>query len=200
VIRVLASCFVVGVLGFGPWAVAADLPLLQTSEFKADQDSPAAAQSSDAKIELVMTLDSFVANADGPKMEGSSSMIDELKLERTEAVTNPEMQVTISGFMVKTAPSVARIDLQIGDVKRSFVWARDEVKSGRYELSFSEPMPGGRVPAVLPVSALAFVTRDAPSSVVMVTLETIKISIGSTRVADSEIQGEVTGIWPDLAP
>jgi hypothetical protein len=200
VIRVLAVGVMAVCLGLGPVAQAADLPLLQTSEFNADQDGPAVASTSDASIDLSLVFDAFSANADGPKMEGSSSVIRELKVDKPESVSVPEMRVTMTVFMVKTAPSVARIDLNIADVTRSFVWGRDEVKSGRFEVSFTETIPGGRVPRKIPVSAFALVTKEAPTSVVMVQVESIKLSIGRSRIAGNAIESEATGLWPDLAP
>jgi hypothetical protein len=202
VIRLLACCFVAGLACVGPLASAADLPLLQTSEFQPGGESAAAAGSADSQIDLSLTLKEMAATADGPRLEGSASIIREWKITDPKSVTLPEIEVTIVGHIVKTPPSVARLDVQIGDIKRSFVWARDEVKSGTYEFKFSEPMPDGKVPSVLPVSAFALVTREPSSNAVLVTIDSIKVKISSSRVAGdaNAIQGEVTGTWPDLAP
>jgi hypothetical protein len=191
VIRLVAFGLAVALVGAVPQAFAADLPMLQTSEFEVNQDSPTVPQvadvkASDAEIKLSMMFDELIANADGPKMEGSSSMIGELIVSQPDSVTLPEMHVTISGHIVKTAPSVARIDLQIGETRRSFTWARDEEKSGQFEISYSEVVPGGKVPPVFPVSAIALVTKEAKGSVVLVTLEKLDVTIGSTRVAAKE--------------
>jgi hypothetical protein len=188
VIRFVAVGLAVVLAGFAPTALAADLSTLQTSEFQANEDSPVTPEVAEVKtgasdIQLSMDISTLVANADGPKMEGSASLIGEMIVSQPGSVTLPEMHVTIAGHIVKTAPSVARIDLHIGAAKRSFVWETGEEKTGRFELTFSEPVADGIVPPVFPVSAIALVTREAKSSVVLVSVEKILVTIGSAQIA-----------------
>jgi hypothetical protein len=205
VIRLLVSGLMLVAASLCSLVQAADLPLLQSSDFDPARDRVVSPDSTEVKageadIHLSMDFTNLFATADGPRMEGSDSMIGKLVVPEPRSVSLPEMQVTLVGHVIKTAPSVARLDLQIGDTKRSFVWTSDEVKSGRFELTFSEPMPRGMVPATLPVSVIALVTKESRTSVVMVSLESMKVTISSARVADGKLQPESTALWPDLQP
>jgi hypothetical protein len=201
VIRLFACCFLVCVACLGPSALAADLPLLQSSDYDPARDAvPNASGSEVADIVLTLPLPSFFATADGPRMEGSDSLISEMVVPKTGKMPLPEMRVTLSGHVIKTADSLARIDIQIGAAKRSFTWGSGEVKSGRFELTFNEPVPGGKLPKAFPVSAIALVTKEQRAAVVMVSLDSITLTLASARVAEGSLQPESTALWPDLAP
>ena len=184
----MIRCFVMGCL-FGLWCMglaarAADISMLQATEFLPSIDSPtvpkaAKVVTNDTEINLSMDLDSLVANADGPKTEDSASMQGDMIVEQPGFVSLPVMVITVSGHIIKTAHSTARIDLQVGAASRRFFWGSDDVQSGRYSFTITETVADGKVPPLFPVTVLAFVTKDPGDGAVLVSLEKIQVKLGN---------------------
>lgn len=136
------------------------------------------------ELELSWFLDSLVANADGPKGEGSASMEGNLIVAEPGYVSSPYMVIELSGHIVKTLATTVRVDVKIGNVQRSVIWNSGEVKSGRFSVSLNAPMSAGKLPGYFPVSAIALVQREGKQGVALVSLERIRVRLGKvTQVA-----------------
>jgi hypothetical protein len=132
----------------------------------------------DQELELSWFLDSLVANADGPKGEGSASLEGNLIIAEPGVITSPYMVIELSGHIIKTPATTVRLDIQIGSVQKTVSWASDEVKSGRFSVTLNAPMRAGQLPGYFPVSALAFVTREGKQGAAMVSLEKVQVRVG----------------------
>lgn len=190
-IRRVALGVVLAALAFGGSAEAADLPSLQMTDYNPSQDSPTVPKkvvvnTAHEEIKLTMVLDSLVANADGEKLEDSASMEGELIVEQPTYVALPQMLIELTGHIVKTPNTWARLDVTIGSVKRSFSWKGDDVQSGTFKFNILESIPGGKVPPAFPVSALAFATRTKEGGAVMVSLDKIQVKLGNFQVAQAK--------------
>ncbi len=139
---------------------------------------------SSGELELSWFLDSLVANADGPKGEGSASMEGNLIVAEPGYVSSPYMVIELSGHIVKTRATNVRVVVKIGNVQRSVKWTSDEVESGRFSVSLNAPMSAGRLPGYFPISAIALVSREGKQGVALVSLEKIRVRLGKvTQVA-----------------
>lgn len=138
------------------------------------------------EISLTWVLDPLVANADNAKKEGSASAEANLVVTEPGQTISTEVQVELSGHVVKTAQTTARIDVRVDGTNHSFSWPADEVKAGRFTKSFKTKLSGAKLPAYIPVSAIALVTKDGTTGAVLVSLEKIVLRIGSTAVAQSQ--------------
>jgi hypothetical protein len=145
-----------------------------------------AVKSVPSEINLSMTLPSLTANADGSRNQASASMEGEMIVVKPGDVPLPRMVIELSGHIIKTVNSTARIDVTIGPSSRSFTWAAKDVASGRFTLLMDGQVPGGKVPSSLPVSAIAMVTKDPGSGAVWVSLEEIKVKLTKFDVADAQ--------------
>ena len=166
--------------------LAADVSVLRASDYIPADDSlnvpkVAKVDIGEKEIDLSMELDSFSANADGDKNEGSASTQGQMIVAQPIDLRLPSLTITVSGHVVKTLDSTARLDLKAGPISHSFFWGPQDVNSGQFELSFSEVMPKGKVPSVFPVSALAFVTKTTPGSVVLISVEKIHVKLGALQ-------------------
>jgi hypothetical protein len=130
------------------------------------------------ELELSWFLNSLVANADGPKREGSASIEGNLIIAEPGVITSPYMVIELSGHIIKTPATTVRLDIQIGSVQKTIRWASDEVKSGRFSVTLNAPMKAGQLPGYFPVSALAFVSREGKQGAAMVSLETVRVRVG----------------------
>jgi hypothetical protein len=172
-------------------AHAADLPaytpkakakIEKTATRSVKKTGPKEAQAI-ADFKLLVAPKAFEANADGSKQEDSASLIRKLAVPKKSRGFKSDMRVTITGHIVKTSGSTARVDIAAGEAKHSFVWPTDEEKSGRFNISFNYNMPSGNLPSAVPLSAIAFVTKENKTSVVLVTIEKIEIVFSDGRVA-----------------
>jgi hypothetical protein len=130
------------------------------------------------ELELSWFLDSLVANADGPKREGSASIEGNLIIAEPGVITSPYMVIELSGHIIKTPATTVRLDIQIGSVRKTVSWASDDVKSGRFAVTLNAPMKAGQLPGYFPVSALAFVSREGKQGAAMVSLEKVRVRVG----------------------
>ncbi len=182
----------VGVLSVGLLcvpAVGADFASLQWSgEFRLDAESGVTPKSVDVvnannELNLGMTLETLVASADGIKMEGSSSFSGEFVIQQPHQASFPSVTVELRGHIIKTAGTTARLEVTIGDIKKTVEWKADQALSEPFLTTISAPIANGIIPTPFPVSAIAFVNKDAGSGAVLVSLEKIDVRIGQTRVA-----------------
>ncbi len=139
------------------------------------------------EINLSWVLDPLSANADGKKKEGSASVEGNLVVLETGYVTKPYMVIELEGHIVKTAESTVRIDIKISGKNHSVTWPLDDVKSGKFKVKLDAPMVEGKLPAYIPVSAIALVTNDnKKGGAAMVSLEKITIRVGKVNVSDAQ--------------
>jgi hypothetical protein len=152
-----------------------------------EAEAPQAVMVPKAKeIDLQWFLDPLVANADGRKKEGSASAEANLIVLEPGVVSAPYMTIELSGHVVKTFDTTARIDVKVGGQTRSVTWSEDDIKAGRFNTAFKAPMAEGELPAYFPVSAIAFVTNPKKSGAVMVSLEKITVRVGNVLLAQTQ--------------
>jgi hypothetical protein len=139
------------------------------------------------EINLSWVLDPLSANADGKKKEGSASVEGNLVVLETGYVTQPYMVIELEGHIVKSAESTVRIDIKIAGKNNSVTWPLDDVKSGKFKVKLDAPMVEGKLPAYIPVSAIALVTNaNKKGGAAMVSLEKITIRVGKVTVSDAQ--------------
>lgn len=133
------------------------------------------------ELDMAWILDPLVAHADGPKREGSASIAGNLVVVEPGYVTSPYMVIELNGHIIKTPQTTVRIDVQIGKTTRSVSWKSDDVQAGRFNVELTAPMQAGKLPGYFPVSAIAFVTREAKGGAAMVSLEKIRVRVGKVK-------------------
>jgi len=139
-----------------------------------------------AMTNLSWVLGPMVANADGGKNEGSASATGNLVVDRPGASYGPEMVIELDGHVVKTVQSTVRLDIHIGPFQKSLVWSADEIKSGIFKITLTEKAPAGVLPAYIPVTALAFVTKVGDGHAAMVSLEKIVVRLGNAQIISAK--------------
>jgi hypothetical protein len=135
---------------------------------------------------LTWALGPMTANADGGKREGSNSATANIVVDKPGTATGTEMVIELEGHVVKTVQSTVRVDVYIGDLRKSLVWNADEIKSGIFRVTLTEKIPAGVLPELIPVSAIAFVTQAGDGHVAMVSLEKIVLRYSSPQVASKK--------------
>lgn len=135
---------------------------------------------------LAWVLGPMTANADGGKLESSNSATANIIVDKPGTTTGPELVIELEGHVVKTLQSTVRLDIQVGNVKKSLVWSADEIKSGIFKVSLNEQIAVGVMPDLIPVSALAFVTQSGEGHAAMVSLEKIVLRYSSPQVASKK--------------
>jgi hypothetical protein len=139
-----------------------------------------------SEIDLQWVLDPLVAHADGNRREGSASAAANLIVVEPSETPSPHMTIELSGHVVKTVQTTARIDVRIGNIRRSIIWKTDDVEAGRFKVEFKAAMTEEKLPNYFPVSAIALVTKSGESGAVMVSLQKIVVRLGSVVVAESQ--------------
>jgi hypothetical protein len=135
---------------------------------------------------LSWVLGPMVANADGGKREASASATANIIVDNPGTNFGPEMMIEIEGHVVKTAQATVRLDIQIGDMKKTVVWNTNEIKAGIFKITMNEKVPPGVLPALIPVSALAFVTQTGDGHAAMVSLEKIMLRFSGAQVVSTK--------------
>jgi hypothetical protein len=167
---------------------AADLSSLEMGNFNIKTDSIVKPESVAIKnnlknLTVSMRLDSLVANADGQKTEGSSSMEGNFVVQQPQKVSLPFMTVQLRGHIVKTKGSTASLDITIGSALKTIKWNADEVAAKAFDITITEAIPNGELPVLLPVSAIALVNKEAGAGAVLVSLESIDVTFTPLNVA-----------------
>ena len=137
-------------------------------------------------VDMSWVLKPLVATSDGPKKEGSASQVAHIVVTEPGYVSDPGMTIELSGHIVKTAGTTARIDIQIGKIRRVVLWKSEDVQAGKFKLSLDETMPTGRLPPYFSVSALVFVTKEGKTGAAMISLEKVVVRVGKVRLAASQ--------------
>lgn len=138
------------------------------------------------EIDLQWALDPLVATADNQKKEGSASAEANLIVLEPGSVSAPYMTIELSGHVVKTAQTTARIEVRVGGKRNTVSWNADDIKAGQFKVEFKSTMTEGELPRYFPVSAIAFVTNSGTTGAVMVSLETITVRVGKVLLAQSQ--------------
>ena len=188
VIRKIATA---GLILFGVCAstvLAADLARLEWGEFNVDAESAIKPLNVDVKagerdLKLTMSLDKLVANADGGKTEATSSFSGHFVVQQPDYILLPSAVIELKGHIIKTPGSTARIDVTIGAEKKTLEWGADDIRAETFSTTISAVIANGLLPSPFPVSASAFVTKDAGGGAVLVSLESIDVTIGQLQVA-----------------
>jgi hypothetical protein len=139
-----------------------------------------------AASNLSWVLGPMTANADGGKLESSNSATANIVVDRPGATVGPDLAIELEGHVVKTLKSTVRLDIQVGNVKKSLTWNADEVKSGIFKITFNEQIAVGVMPDLIPVSAIAFVTQSGNGHAAMVSLEKIMLRYSGPLVASTK--------------
>jgi hypothetical protein len=148
--------------------------------------APVAPDATGNEIDMAWVLDPLVATADGRKREGSASIEGNLIVAEPGYVTAPYMIIQLSGHIVKSPQTTARLDVNIAGTQRSVSWNSDDVQSGRFSIELKAPMQKGKLPDYFPVSALAFVTRDKDAGATMVSLDKIVVRVGKVELVATQ--------------
>jgi hypothetical protein len=155
-----------------------------------------ALQPTGSEMNLVWVLDPLVANSDGAKREDSASVEANLVVTEPGSVLQSEMIIELSGHIVKTIGTTARLDVRIGNSHRTVSWSTDDVQSGKFKISLNEVIAAGKLPDYFPVSALAFATKDGKQGAAMVSLEKVVLRVGKVQAVATQkdpATNEVTG-------
>lgn len=153
-------------------------------------------QSGSEEVSLTWYLDPLVANSDGVKREDSASVETNLIVPQPASISNPTMIIELTGHVVKTIKTTARLDIRFGKTYRTVSWTSDDIKAGKFKISLREPMLVGALPDYYPVSALAFVTKDGTDGAAMISLEKVVVRLGAADAAQAQkdpATSEVTG-------
>ncbi len=135
---------------------------------------------------MAWVLGPMSANADGGKHESSVSATANIIVEKPGTSYGPEIVVELEGHVVKTVQSTVRLDIQVGDFKKSVQWNADEVKSGVFKISINQKIASGVLPELIPVSAIAFVTQAGEGHAAMVSLERIVLRFKGSQIISSK--------------
>ena len=161
-----------------PTSIPKVAALLPTNTEPSAMPQPAV-QTPETMNRLSWVLASLSANADGGKREGSASAKANIIVDKPGTTFGPDVVIELEGHVVKTLQSTARVDIQIGDFKKTIEWKEDQIKSGIFKITINEKIPPGVLPALIPVSAIAFVTQTGNGHAAMVSLEKIQLKYSS---------------------
>jgi hypothetical protein len=136
--------------------------------------------------DLSWVLGPMVANADGGKREGSASATANIVVETPGANFGNEMVIELEGHVVKTSDATVRLDIHLGEMKKTVVWKADEIKAGIFKITLNEKVTAGTLPNLIPVSALAFVTQSGEGHAAMVSLEKIVLRFSKPQLVSTK--------------
>ncbi len=187
-IRALLCSSVCVALAFSSVAKSADLAALEIGNFSPGFESAVKPKTVTVKnnpkqLSFAMKLNSLVASADGSKTENSAGMNGSFVVQQPSNMPLSSMTIELRGHVVKTAGSTATLDITIGGVLKTITWGPDDVVSKTFNIKLNEPIAGGIVPVILPVSAIALVTKNTDEGAVLVSLESIKVNLGQLKLA-----------------
>jgi hypothetical protein len=175
---------------------AADIAALGwQGEFLLSQDNSVEAKSmavrgGPANVELALELGDFQITADNEKTEGTSSFVGQLIVLKPANVPLPSLSITLEGHLVKTLGSDVRIDLTVGDFRKTFNWSADQTHNGVFREAISATPRDRHMKDPLPVSIVAWVTRPKTAGATLLTVD--KLSVNVTAAAS------VASLSPDF--
>jgi hypothetical protein len=138
------------------------------------------------EFDMTWVPDTLVANSDGPKREGSAGQESNLVVAEPGHIIEPNMIIELSGHIIKTIGTTARIDIRVGTAHRTVSWTVDDVQAGRFNISLNETLAVGKLPEYFPVSALVFVTKDGKDGAALLSLDKVVVHVGKVSVAASQ--------------
>jgi hypothetical protein len=148
------------------------------------------------EVSMTWQLDPLTANSDGAKREDSASVETNLIVPQSANISNPTMVIELTGHVVKTVKTTARLDIRVGKTYRTVSWKSDDIKADSFKITLSQPIVSDPLPEYYPVSALAFVTKEGKDGAAMISLEKVVVRLGKVRAAQVQKQPttpEVTG-------
>jgi hypothetical protein len=152
-----------------------------------------------ADMNLVWVLGPLIANSDGAKREDSASVEANLVVTDAGRASQSDMIIELTGHVVKTTRTTARIDIRIGNSNRTISWDSDDVLSGKFQISLNQPMSTGQLPDYFPVSALAFVTKEGKEGAAMVSLEKVVVRMGKIQLTGAKKNPATTEVTGSLS-
>jgi hypothetical protein len=188
-IRTVSLSALISICLLGMPANAADMVSLEMGEFSIDAESAVkpknvSVTNGQNELSFSMQLDTLVASADGAKTEASSSVMGNFVVQQPHRMLLPTMRIELRGHIIKTTGSTARLDLTIGNNKKTIEWKTDEAASKSFDIKLNEVIADGELPVPFPISAMAFVNKEPGAGAVLVSLESIDVNISQLKVAD----------------
>lgn len=172
-------------------ARAADLVSLEWGAFSTDIEGAIApevvtASTGRDELTLTMTLKSLSANADGAKTEDSASFAGYFPVQQPDYVALPQLYVELEGHIIKTPGATARLDVIIGNEKKTIEWKAGDNLAEAFTSTISATVADGQLPSPFPVAATLYVSKPADGGAVLVSLEKINLTVGQVRVAGAQ--------------
>lgn len=174
-------------------AQSADLVSLNWGTFTLAGDSPSKPKSYDVKagadgMSLAMSFDTLTAKADGAVKDATASMSGHFVVQQPQTISLSEIRIELKGSIVKTKGATARIDVTIGDQQKSVEWGENEEVAGGFVKTLDATVPGGQLPNPFMVSAAASAKKLADHGAAVITLESLSVDAGSSKVAQRALQ------------
>jgi hypothetical protein len=181
-----AGIMLVALLGVA--AQSADLVRLDWGDFTLESDSQNKPKSYDAKagpggMTVSMTFDTLTAKADGKVNDASASMSGHFTVHQPRSASMPDLRIELRGRIVKTKGSTARIDVTIGNEQRSIEWSESEEVADAFVRTFNASIEGGQLPNPFTISATASAKKTTDHGAAVITLESLSVEAGSSKVA-----------------
>jgi hypothetical protein len=162
---------------------AADLVKLEWGPFVVESDSSGKRKSWSAApapdgMTLSFLFDGLVAQ---PKSAGEAlaNLSGYFDIDQPASIKTDIMKVDLRGHISKTRGSSARLDVAVGPLRKTFDWPRDMEKSEDFTVSLETPIAGGMLPDPFPIAAVAQARADTAQDNVLVTLDSIDLSVGA---------------------
>lgn len=174
---------------FSGTAVAADIARLEWGAFIIETDSANGwnnykAVASDDGRSIKMTFSPFEAKADGSTLEASANLAGHFELTQPNYDRFTKCVATVEGLIIKSEASSVRLVIKAGSSEQVIEWGQGKQLSERFSRDIEIALPGeGRLPNPFPVSIQAFVKKDGASDAAYVSVESLTITAGGTKVA-----------------
>ncbi len=171
-------------------SVAADLMSLSWGDFVTTHDGPAKAVGLDIKTdESELTADvkieGFTATADGEKTDAAATFSGHFLLTQPKSADLSSVKVVVSGLIIKTAGTDARLDMQFGGIAQTIEWQAAEIKNERFEKTLTLLVPGGRLPTPFDISAILLVKRNDNTGAVLISVDSLRLEAGPTLIGQN---------------
>jgi hypothetical protein len=172
-------------------ASAADISGLSWGDYIASETSTAKASKIDASaaarsLSLTMAVEDFSASAEGEKTDAAATLSGSFLVSQPSKLQLTSLHAKVSGIIVKTQGSTARLDLAFGDTKSVIEWTEAETKSERFTREFDAIIPNGKLQSPFVITAFALVKKPGKEGAALVTLDSIDIQIGEALVGTRE--------------
>lgn len=168
---------------------AADVSRLEWGGYTVDNDSSNGlldwkTASSDDGRNISMTFDSLEAKADGSTTEAQANFSGHYDISQPGYEVYSNLHVELRGHVIKSASSVARIDLTIGAASQTIEWpigtAASEAFTKKIDIAVKA---GSRLPNPFRISARLFARKDGQSDAAYVSIGSLKVTAEHPKVA-----------------